>query len=207
MKLFLASEAKHPTSIRELKKFIGTGYKNKKVVYIPTAANGEYYGSWKGGGSIQTARKLFPNLKVIELEDYLYIDIIKEVKQSDILWIAGGMTGYLMYWIRRIKLDKVLPEILNSSTIYIGSSAGSMICAKTLYSAEWYIGEEEPGVSLMHGFGFIDFEIYPHYEDKLLPKIKKKWKSGKLCLLKNGEVVTMKENRISVIGKSRFLEK
>ena len=54
--------------------------------------------------------------------------------------------------------------------------------------AEWFIGEEEPGASLVPGLGLIDFEIYPHFEDKLLPQIKKLWKKdqGKLYMIKNG---------------------
>ncbi|MEK7526626.1 MAG: hypothetical protein AAB546_04050 [Patescibacteria group bacterium] len=40
MKLFLASEAKHPDSIEKLKKFIG-GFEGKSIAYVPTAANGE----------------------------------------------------------------------------------------------------------------------------------------------------------------------
>jgi len=206
MKLFLASEAKDPESIKKLKKFIGS-FKDKTIAYIPTAANGEFYGSWKGDKSIQVAMKLGVNIKIIELEDYIYRDIVEEIKKCDIVWMAGGMSGYLLYWIRRVKLDKKLKNFLDKGMIYVGSSAGSMICAKTQQSAEWFIGEEEPGASLMPGLGLIDFEIYPHYEDHLLPKIKKKWKKGKLYLLKNGEVIIYENGLVKVLGKERIIEK
>ena len=205
MKLFLASEAKHPQSLKKLKKFIGN-FKNKKLVYIPTAANGEYYGSWKGGKSIRKAMSLGTEFKVVELEDYIYKDVVSEIKPADILWIHGGMSGYLLYWIRRTKLDKKLPEILKKGTIYVGSSSGSMICAKTQYASEWFLGEPEPGASLIPGLGLIDFEIYPHYEASLLPRIKKHWKHGELYLLKNGEVITVVNNKIEVLGKKRVLK-
>ncbi len=47
-KLFLASEMKHPDSIEKLKQYVGGELAQKNITYIPTAANGEFYGSWKG---------------------------------------------------------------------------------------------------------------------------------------------------------------
>jgi len=47
MKLFLASEVKHPTCMKYLEKFVN-GFEGKKIAYIPTASNGEDgYGYWK----------------------------------------------------------------------------------------------------------------------------------------------------------------
>jgi hypothetical protein len=43
MKLFLASEVKHPDSLKKLEEYVG-GFTNKKIAYIPTAANGESFG-------------------------------------------------------------------------------------------------------------------------------------------------------------------
>jgi peptidase E len=206
MKLFLAAEAKNPKSLIRLKKFIEGSFDGKKIIYIPTAANGDYYGAWKGGESIRKVLSLGAEVKIVELESCAYQDVYSQIKGADILWMAGGQSGYLLYWIRRSRLDKKLKEILNSGTIYVGSSAGSMVCSKTQYVSEWYLGEPEPGASLLPGLGLIDFEIYPHYEDILLPEIKKHWKQGELYLLKNGEVVTVVDNKIEVLGKKRVLK-
>jgi dipeptidase E len=205
MKLFLASEAKHPESIKKLEKFVD-GFKGKRVVYIPTAANGEFYGSWKTGGSIKIAKSLGFDLDVVELEDYYKTDVIKKISKAEVLWMAGGLAGYLLYWIRRVQLDKVLPEILSKGTIYVGSSAGCMICSKNQKVSEWYLGEPEPGASLLPGLGYTDFEIYPHYEEKDLSEIKKHWKKGELYLLKNGEVITVVDDKVEVLGKKRVIK-
>lgn len=207
MKLFLASEAKHPESIKKLKTFVGGDLNDKKVVYIPTAANGEYFGSWKVGESIKVAKSLTSKFKIIELEDYYKENIFTQIETADILWFAGGAVGYLLYWMRRAELDKKLPEILEKGTIYVGSSAGSMACAKTQYCAEWYLGAEEHGASLIPGLGLIDFEIYPHFEDEKLQEIKKLWKEGELYLLKNGEVITVVNGKVKVLGEKRILKK
>jgi dipeptidase E len=205
MKLFLASEAKHPKSVKRLEKFID-GFKGKRVVYIPTAANGEFYGSWKTGGSIRLAKSLGFDLEVVELEDYYKTDVIKKISEAEILWMAGGRAGYLLYWIRRVKLDKALPEILNKGTVYVGSSAGSMICAKTQEASDWYLGESEPGASLLPGLGYVDFEIYPHYKEKDLKEIRKHWKKGELYLLKDGEVITVEGEKVKAMGDKRVLK-
>lgn len=206
MKLFLTSTIKHPKSIEELKKFAGN-LQNMKVLYIPTAANGEGFGSWKSGESLKVAHKLSNCINIVQLEDFHSINIKQETKKSDIIWIAGGMSGYLMYWIRRTGFDEILNGELKKEKIYVGSSAGSMICAKTLFSAEWCFGDEEPGASLISGLGLIDFEIYPHYDDSLFSKINKKWKKGKICLLKDGETIIVNNNEVKIIGEKRFIEK
>ena len=204
-RLFLASEAKNPLTIPKLKQFIGGSLKGKRLVYIPTAANGEFYGAWKGGESVRVAMSLGAEMEIIELESCVYQDVVKKISGADILWIAGGQTGYLLYWMRRSMLADSLSNILDGGTTYVGSSAGSMACSKTQNVSDWYLGEPEPGANLMPGLGLIDFEIYPHYEESLLPEIKKHWKKGDLYLLKNGEVVTVEGKKITVLGEKRIL--
>lgn len=206
MKLFLASEAKHPESLEKLKDFVG-GFDNKSLVYIPTASNGEFYGAWKGGQSVQAVISLGAKVDIIELESHSYQNVTKAIGQPDILWIAGGMSGYLLYWMRRLGLDKIIPTLLEQGTIYVGSSAGSMVCSKTQNVGEWYLGEPEPGASHIPGLGLVDFEIYPHYQDELYPEIDKHWQKGKLCLLKNGEAITIDNEIITILGEERFIEK
>lgn len=206
-RLFLASEAKHPKSIELLKKFVGGNFKDKKIVYVPTAANGDFYQSWKASKTLPIAQSLTNNLEVVELESYYYQDVEEKIRSADILWMAGGQTGYLLYWLRRLELDKNLPKILENGPIYVGSSAGSMVCSKTQYASEFYFTEPEKGASIFPGLGIIDFEIYPHYEEKWLPKLKNIWKKefGDLWLLKNGEVITVEGDKVNVLGEKRIL--
>jgi peptidase E len=68
------------------------------------------------------------------------------------------------------------------------------------------LGEGEPGASIFPGLSLIDFEIYPHYEDEMLPEIKKHWDGKKLCLLKNGEAITVIDGKTTIFGEERFLE-
>lgn len=206
-RLFLASEAKHPDSMEKLEKFVG-GPQRKSVAYIPTAANGEEeYGTWRSGETWKTFNKTGADVEAIILEEYGDKSVLEKLEDKDIIFFAGGMCGYLMYWVRRCEIDKHIDEFLKNGSIYVGSSAGSMVCAKTLDIAEAYLDEIEVGASFFPGFRLIDFDIYPHYEDEMLPEIKKVWKGGDLYLLKNGEAITVVDDKVEVLGERRVLKK
>ncbi len=206
MKLFLASEAKHPESLEKLREFVG-GFEGKSIAYIPTAANGENpYGEWKTESTTwKLVNTLGARVTPVVLEEFKNANVLNVLKGKDIIWFAGGACGYLMYWIRRCELDKHLPELLSAGSVYVGSSAGSMIAAPTLAVTEWYLGESEAGASLFPALGYIDFEIYPHFEEEMLPEIKKHWNGKKLCLLKNGEAIIVSNDKVTILGEERFL--
>lgn len=206
MKLFLASMAKDPVSVVELKKFVG-GFDGKCIAYIPTAGNGEGLGSWKDGGSWALVQTLNANIKLIELEDYTQKDVMDDLIGSDIIWFAGGSAGYLAYWTTRTGLNKSLRSLLDNGTIYVGSSAGSMVASTSLKVAEWYIGETEIGAGNIPGLGLVDFEIYPHYDEKYLDEIKEKYQGKKLYLLKDGEEIIVEDNLVRVVGGKRIISK
>jgi len=205
MKLFLASEAKHPESIVKLEKFVG-GFKGKSIAYIPTATNGEnHYGSWQTeSGSWKLVQTLGAKVKPVVLEE-LKSQALDTLRGKDILWFAGGTPGYLMYWARRCQIDLHIQDLLASGSIYVGSSAGSMVCAPTLHLSEVYPDEPEHGSSVIPGLGLIDFDIFPHYEDHLLDTIKQIYKGNKLYLLKNGEAITVTDHAVEVLGEERII--
>jgi peptidase E len=63
----------------------------------------------------------------------------------------------------RTGLDIEIPNMLDKGMIYIGSSAGAMVCSPTLEICEWYIGEEERGSKYLPGINLVDFDFYPHW--------------------------------------------
>lgn len=212
MKLFLASEAKHPESIQKLENFTG-GLKGKKIGYIPTASNGESdgtlpWGKWQSGDSWKIVNSLGANVEPIILEDHLNMKFPDKLMDKDIIWMAGGACGYLMYWIRRTKLDLHLRDLLNDNTrLYVGSSAGSMVTGPNLDICEWCIGDSEIGASTIPSLGLVDFDFYPHFEDSLLEEIQQKYKGKYMYLVKNGEVILVEDKKITVLGEERKIEK
>jgi dipeptidase E len=204
-RLFLASEAKNPKSYKKLQDYVG-GLRDRKIAYIPTAANGEEpYGSWEKGATYNLVKKSGAVVEPVLLEDYKNKSVLKKLKGKDIIWFAGGMCGYLMYWVRRCEIDKKINELLKSGIIYVGSSAGGMVTAKTLDIAEAFLDEIEQGAKVIPGFGLVDFDIYPHYEDNMFADIKRVWRGGDLYLLKNGEALIIEGNKVEIFGQKRIL--
>ena len=206
MRLFLASEAKHPDSMARLKKYVG-GFEGKKIAYIPTASNGELpWDGWKQGETWKLVNTLGAEVTPILLEDYQNVNLPKSLENKDILWMAGGACGYLMYWIKRTNLDVYLPKLLENGLIYVGSSAGCMVIAPTLGIADWYLGEEERGASFLPGLGLVDFDFYPHYEDSQLVEIKRNYKGSTMYLMKNGEALIVENGAVKVLGEERIVK-
>lgn len=204
MKLFLASEAKHPDTIKKLEEYVG-GFKGKKVAYVPTAANGERWEDWKQGGSWSLVNSVGFDLENILLEDYGNESALEKFENKDIVWFAGGMVGYLLYWMKRCSIDKNISKILENS-VYVGSSAGSMVLGKNGGDlATWGFVDNEKGADELSSLDVVDFDIYPHYDESLYEKIKLSYKGKKLYLLKNGEEIIVEDEKVTVIGEERII--
>ncbi|HWS48639.1 MAG TPA: Type 1 glutamine amidotransferase-like domain-containing protein [Candidatus Methanoperedens sp.] len=209
MNLFLAAEAKNPLSIKKLEEMVG-GFRDKKIAYIPTAANGDKDGweKWKEGGSWNVINTLGAKVTLIVLEKYGDKSVLKLLEGQDIIWFAGGMAGYLMYWLKRCGIDKNLKNILEkNNSWFVGSSAGSMVMGQSLDVGEWFFMDEEIGSVDIKPMGFVDFDIFPHYEENLLEQIKKNHKRNKLYLLKNGEEIIVRNGIMELVGEERILVK
>lgn len=210
MKLFLASRAAHPQSIKDINNFVG-GLKGKNIAYIPTAANAEEgYGVWKTGGSWQTLNTLETNITPVVLEECKSKEALSPIYNADIIWFAGGYWGYLMYWLRFLGLEIEIKPLLEQGKVYIGSSAGANIASKSLVLASWYKYDlqkpgGERGGDIFPGLGLVDFDIYPHYQDELYEYVKTHYKGNKIYLLKDGEAVTVVDNKVTVLGEERII--
>ncbi|MBP9759178.1 Type 1 glutamine amidotransferase-like domain-containing protein [Candidatus Dojkabacteria bacterium] len=202
MKLILASRAAHPDTLSTINTRVG-GLKGKSIAYIVTAGNGEGWGSWNGK-TLQEVKNTGADINIVQLEDYYNKDILEDLEKNEIIWFAGGYAGYLMYWIRRTGLDTVLPKLLESR-LYVGTSAGAWITSQTLEVAEFFLDGSERGATFFPGLGYIDFDIYPHYEDYLYDQVKSLYKGKKLYLLKDGEEIIVEDNKITVVGEERII--
>lgn len=209
MRLFLASRVHFPSTIKELDDYVG-GLKGKKIAYIPTASNGEDgWEFWKTkiGGTWEFVNTLGASVEVVVLEDYRDGAVINQLKEKDIVWFAGGMAGYLAYWMRRCSLDTLLPKVLSDKILYVGSSAGAMVAGQSLQISGLKMVDGERGSEGIKPMGFVNFDILPHYEEKYLSAIKENYKNGKLYLLKDGEEIIVEGDKIKLVGEERIINK
>lgn len=172
MKLYLASYAM--VSMAKIIKHEGRDFVGKKAIFIPTA--GDPYDN-----------KDFTEADRIALEKY-GLDVIemdiknkneeenrKAIIGSNIVLVAGGDTFYLMAKLKESGADKVIKDFIKKNSIYIGSSAGSIICCPTIEGAEEFDNPNlAKGLNNFDGMGVFNDVIIPHAQkEKYFERIRK----------------------------------
>ena len=155
--------------------FSGVGYKflNKffdkteglKCLFVGYAQDDPYeYTS----GTAQKFKDM--GIKVISLQEgYQFNDEI------DIVFVRGGNTTRLIHYLRKFnQYDKIKNMIEKGNTLYIGSSAGSVLVGSDteycLRSEPYdYDVKSEFGEEALNGFGFIDKLIFVHASKHRFP--------------------------------------
>ena len=137
--------------------------KNKKVLYITTAVDGEKENNkdW-----VAEEYKTILDLGIDEsniVEYKIGNDI--NINDFDIIYMMGGNTIYLLDMVRKYKFDAVIKDFINSGKIYIGSSAGSQILGTTIALNAIY---EDNFVNMTDftAIGIVDGEVVPHANKK-----------------------------------------
>lgn len=206
-KLFLTSSTITPNLVNEFEKLIGKNIQNLKCTFIPDAAYGVVPLNdlvW-----VQEEREYLVQMYNWEVNDLVLKDTeevtIEDFENTDLVFVNGGFSGYLANEMRRTKFDQILPKLFEKNIVYVGSSAGSMVCSGYQLAAEIYIGEPEENADQIRGLDLVDFELYPHYREELLPELKDLYKGDKLYLIKDGEAIVGKGGEVHIAGKERFL--
>lgn len=169
MRLFLCS---HFSSVGSL---IKEEINMKKVLFIPTASIYEEYKGYVG-----SARKLFKKfgavLTEMDISKEEYENIEAAFNNADIIYFTGGNSFFLLEQLRKKGVDKLLKEELNKGKLFIGESAGAIVCAPDIKYIE--IMDEKPGdYSLTDdgGLSLINFYVLPHYLTAPFKKITEKF--------------------------------
>ncbi|MBN1162405.1 Type 1 glutamine amidotransferase-like domain-containing protein [Patescibacteria group bacterium] len=209
MKLFLTSSTITPELVKLFEELANTSIKNLKCVFLPDAAYGVPDSkdiSWVDGERQYLIDNFNWKVTDLVLRDIDEVDP-EYLSGSDVIFVNGGFSGYLAKEMRRTGFDKALPTALEEGVVYVGSSAGSMVCSKTQNAAEFYINEPEEGASAIPGLALVDFEIYPHFNENIKEEIESLWKKGSLYLLKDGEAIVVNNGVVTVLGEERVISK
>lgn len=196
MKLLLLSSSPIQKKIQlQLLKLLDKKPEEAKVAIIPTA----------GYPKIDQKYVDFDKniLQELGVKDIIQVDLKENSKESleeklvdrDIIWVCGGNTFWLLHWVRKSEFDKLLPKLLVQGKVYVGISAGTLICGKDISISGWRSGWDRNVVGLknLSGLGFVDYAISPHYVDSDKEIIKNcSNKTGvKIIPLKDGESVVV----------------
>ncbi|MDT2829844.1 Type 1 glutamine amidotransferase-like domain-containing protein [Vagococcus carniphilus] len=193
IQLFLTSS--FADSYKQLEPFVNDSLENKTVAFFDTASQVEEYSEFKNE-ALALLEKLKMTVTIIDLNQP---DFKEQIKASDIIFVAGGNTFYLLQELRRSGADQLIEEHINSGKLYIGESAGSIIMSPDIdYIKEMDEPEKAPQLESTQALNLIDSYPLPHMDNEYMKdaaKIILEKYQDKLPLhpLNDGEVILVKE--------------
>ena len=172
MKLYLASYAM--VSMAKIIKHEGRDFAGKKPVFIPTA--GDPYDNKDFVEADRIALEKYGlDIVEVDIENKNEEEIREIIDGADIVLVAGGDTFYLMEKLKESGADKIIKEFVARGGIYIGSSAGSIICCPTIEGAEDFDDPNlAPKLDNFNGLGIFRNVIIPHAQkEKYFERIRR----------------------------------
>lgn len=185
MKLLLTSNGLSNDSIaKAFQELIGKEPKDAKVAFIPSAANPERGNKdWLINDMYRILSRSY-QVDVIELTA-LEPDEIKQIlEESDAIFVGGGNTFYLSYWMQKAGLFELLPELLKTK-VYAGISAGSMVAGQSLVLSSQALNNEQAfkddyydelgpkGESAGKALKLADLIFRPHLNSRLFSMVRR----------------------------------
>ena len=179
--LFTSGGITNDTLAHELESLAGKKFNELKIAFIPTAGlcdMGEkgwlIYDMWR-------LKDRGAEIDIVDIAQLPESDIIKRLEWSDVIFVGGGNTFYLSYWMQKSGLFDALPRLLETR-VYAGISAGSMVASSTIrtasqaYKSEHFYDEsyEEfgpEGRSSAGSMKWVDFAFRPHLNSRYFPEV------------------------------------
>ena len=162
-KLFLCSLFKNVAG--HLKIYAGGNLQGQTVAYIPTAAkpNNLVF-------HVNYTRKLLVKLGLVveelELTTAGEAEVIQKLQGSDIIYVGGGNTFFLLQWMNQTGAGSLIKTQVHAGKLYVGESAGAILPASNIeYSQDMDDPGVAPDLTDYAGLGMIDFYPLPHMRD------------------------------------------
>lgn len=137
-----------------------TGKKKPKLLFLPTA-------SADSEGYFKTVKKYFGkklgcyvNVLYLTKEKLSKKEIERKILISDIIYVGGGNTLYLMKIWRKLEVDKILEKAHKKGIVLSGLSAGAICWFK--YGNSDSIKFKKGQYIKVKGLGLIDALMCPH---------------------------------------------
>ena len=197
MNLFLCS---HFSSVGDL---IKEQIANKKIVFVPTASIREGYTGYVG-----SARKLFKKLGAQLIEIDISTEELAKIKEAfeeaDVIYFTGGNSFFLIDQLRKTGTDKLLKQQLKNGKLFIGESAGAIVCAPDIS----YIEKMDPipkdySQSNNAALNLIDFYVLPHYLTapfkKATEQIVQALPDLELCAINNSQEIIVQDDARNIV--------
>lgn len=134
-----------------------------KIVFIPFASVAENNSLDENWSKYNEAPKKAFGKFNIEVESlHTFSDKPNAIKEAEAIFIGGGNTHHLLYWLRKFELIDVIHQEMLAGKPMMGSSAGTNIFCPTICTTN-----DMPIISnpTFDAINAIPFQINPHYLD------------------------------------------
>jgi dipeptidase E len=172
------------------------------LAYITTAVKPE-----KDKTYSENDRKLLEeagfNVEDIDIEGKTEKELFKALNCFGIIYVQGGNTFYLLKAVQDSGFDKVIKELIAKGVIYIGVSAGSIICGPSIELAGWDGGDENiVRLSSLIGMNLTPYNVYVHYDSKRQKIVKEKSKESlfPIITLTNKQALLVRGDKTELVG-------
>lgn len=164
MRLLLTSGGlRNQTLTNSLLELVGKPASQTKLAFIPTAQNVEPRDkTWLID---QLIRIKDLSLQQIDIVDFTAIPKelwLSKLKESDVIFVNGGNTTYLMESFNKFGLSDKIKKLLESR-VYVGVSAGSYVATPDIR----FNSDYEKGV--FKSLGLVGFGLQVHYKNPKFP--------------------------------------
>lgn len=142
-----------------------SGKKHPNLLFIPTASRDSenYMGSMKGYfGELGC----YVECLCLVTETLMEEKIRQMILRSDIIYVGGGNTAYMMQIWKQFEVDQYLKEAYERGIILSGLSAGSICWFDSGYSDSAKTEKSGmKGLGWCEGLGLLPFYHCPHYDE------------------------------------------
>lgn len=202
MKLFLAS-----SGLEYIKTFIDKDPREVKLLFIPTAGNLDDDIWWIDKDRDVLSRMGF-QIAELDIDKASKDEVEQLLDNTDIVYVAGGNTFYLLKQLRETGFDKLLDTFVKKGGLYAGASAGALIAGPDI-GAVSSIDEPQKvtGLKSTKGLGWVDVVPIPHYDmkarTKTIDEIKSKYTNHETVLLTDDEALLVEDGKWEVVSSPR----
>lgn len=146
------------------------------------------------------------NIEDLDLKGKNQSDLEKILANKDIIFVSGGNTFYLLYWMRKSGFHEIITTFLERGGLYVGASAGSYVACPTIEQATWkHQDRNKIGITDLTALNLVPFLITAHFEEKYRRIIESAAKRTQypIVALNDKQAVLVDRSRVKVIGEGR----
>lgn len=197
---------------QELSDLVGQSKKRKSFTYIPYCHD---YSQVYFNRAVKRYKRFgFKTFRYLNIDQPHLKKEVKEAFSSDVIYLAGGNTFYLLHHLRKSNLVQPLRQFAQKGGVIAGLSAGAILLTPSIFLAgypSYNRDENEVGLINEKALGLVPFEFYPHYvnskRDQRSMSLYSKRIDHPLYACADGSGIVINGTQTSFFGKTYLFQK